>query len=157
VVDFFGYRQLFEFLYALKKLGDFSKRLKAQAVAESIKLVMSEILKGVVLNSLDHGNGNFPSLCNFPLRQTLFGSSLLRCTGDRCAVAVGFLCIIFFSPNLSVPSEPQTRRRTYPEAQAAVPIVGKRVSRTGARSTSGNPFSWQNLQRRERFENKGLA
>ena len=69
-----GDRQLLRSLYALKKLGGFSKSLKAQAVAESIKRVMSDILKGVVLNSLDHGKRTFPSLYNFPLRQTFFGS-----------------------------------------------------------------------------------
>src|ERR1700723_239023 len=65
-----GDSQLFDFLYMVKKLGDFSKRLKAQAAAQSIKLVMSEILKRVDFNSLDHGKRNFSSLCKFPLRQT---------------------------------------------------------------------------------------
>jgi hypothetical protein len=49
----FGVRELLQLLCPLKELGDFSKRFKAQAVAESIKLVMREQLKGVVLNSLD--------------------------------------------------------------------------------------------------------
>src|ERR1700679_825334 len=70
----FGDRELLQLLYALEKLVDFSKRLKSQVVAESIKLVMRESLKGVVLNSLDQVQRNFPSLCNFPLRQTFFGS-----------------------------------------------------------------------------------
>jgi hypothetical protein len=51
-----------QLLYALKKLVDFSERLKAQVVAESIKLVMRESLKGVVLNSLDQVQRNPPSL-----------------------------------------------------------------------------------------------
>jgi hypothetical protein len=58
----FGDRELLQLLYALKKLSDFSKRLKAQAIAESIKLAMRESLKGVVLNSLDQVQRNPPSL-----------------------------------------------------------------------------------------------
>jgi hypothetical protein len=48
-----GDREPLQLIYALKEHSDFTKRLRAQAVAESIKLVMREQLKGVVLNSFD--------------------------------------------------------------------------------------------------------